>query len=121
MIRTFLAALAVCVLAACGSTTTPGAIPTPSDVADTTVLDERAALAVELAYKAETLALETAVDAGLLTGENAAKAAALDARAYAAVKAVRAAYDAGNAESYPEAILGAHAAISEALAAIKGE
>lgn len=97
-------------------------VPTgPRDVADQTILDERAALAVELAYRAAGTALEIAVDAGALTGENAAAAARLENRAYTAVLAVRAAYDTGNASTYAEAVDSAQRAVSAVLAAVKGE
>lgn len=113
----FLAPLAL--LAGC----TPAPInvpPPPVTVANSTVLDEKAATAVELSYKAMRLAMETAIDAGYLRGENARNAAELDNRAYAAVLAVRAAYSAGNAAGYDEAIGKALAAVGAAMAAVKG-
>lgn len=111
--------LAPLALSACS--TVPAVPPSPGSVADTTVLDERAAIAVESAYQAAGLALEVAVDAGLLRGENAARAAELEQRAYDAVQAVRAAYDAGNAATYAEALENARAAIAAALLAVNGE
>ena len=93
----------------------------PGEVADRTILDERAAIAVESAYQAAGTALEIAVDAGLLTGENAATAATLEQRAYTAVLAARAAYDTGNAVTYAEAVDNAQAAVYALLAAVKGE
>ena len=119
--RTILAALFLpLILAGCGLVNGITA-PAPSEYAAATILDERAALSVELAYKAERLALEVAVDAGLLTGNAAAVAADLDRRAYTAVQAVRKAYEAGNSDSYDAAILEAHAALALAMAAIRGE
>lgn len=119
MFRLFAAALLSLSLVGCGMlTTSPGA---PSEYAEQTTLDERAALSVELAYKAARLALEVAVDSGALTGNAAATAAEADRRAYAAVQAVRAAYRAGNAESYDVAITEAHAALALSLAVIRGE
>lgn len=100
-------------LASCNGLAVPPV--TPGQVADRTVLDEQAALGVELAYKAWRLALETVVDSGLLRGEKAKQVAALDNRAYAAVKAVRSAYQAGNAASYTRAVKDARAAITAAL------
>ncbi len=94
---------------------------TPSDAANGTILDERAALSVELAYKAQAKLLETAVDAGLLKGNRAAVAATFDIRAKSAVDAVRAAYDAGNAQSYNAAIDEARSAIEAAVNTISGE
>jgi hypothetical protein len=92
----------------------------PADVASTTVLDEQAALGVELAYKAFRTALEVATDAGVLRGTAATQAADLDARAYLAVLAVRGAYRSGNATSYGQAVTDARAAITAALASVKG-
>lgn len=114
----FAAALASSALGLSACATIPAR---PGEAADQTLLDERGALAVELAYRAAGVALETAVDAGSLTGERAATAARLENRAYSAVLAVRAAYDTGNAATYAEAIDEAQAAVSAALAAIKGE
>lgn len=109
-------ALAYAPLAA-GCSTIPTA---PVDLADQTVLDEQAGAGVELAYKAFRTALELAVDAGVLKGDAATKAAALDNRAYGAVLVVRKAYAAGNATDYYAATTTARAAITDALAAIKG-
>lgn len=106
-------------LAGCGLSSIAGNVPTsPGAVASQTVLDEQGALGVELAYKAFRTALEVATDAKLLRGAAATKAAALDNRAYAAVQAARAAYRAGNATTYAQAVIDARAAISTALAAI---
>lgn len=106
--RTLATAAALSLVAACVTT------PAPVTVANHTKLDEQAALAVELAYQASAQAL-------LATG--AAKrpeVKAADNRAYAAVKAVRAAYDAGNASSYTAAVESARGAVSALLTAIKG-
>jgi len=91
----------------------------PASFADRTVLDEQAALGVELAYKAARLAMETGVDAGLIKGETARRAAELDNRAFLAVATVRQAYAAGNADSYRQALTEARGAISD-LMAVKG-
>lgn len=104
-------------LAGCGLMRLPAALPAvPAAVANTTVLDEQAALGVELAYKAERIALETAVDANLLHGERATQAAALDDKAFAAVKIARRAYIAGNATDYVTAIAQARLAVADTLA-----
>lgn len=118
--RKIFAALALAIaLPACS---TLGSLPTaPSEAADRTLLDERAAIAVESGYQAVGLALEAAVDAGVLAGPDAAKAATLERRAYSAVQAVRAAYDTGNAASYETALATARAAIAAALLAVNGE
>lgn len=91
-----------------------GALPAPNTVADRTTLDERAAIGVELAYQA---AAQLALSTGAAKREDV-KAA--DRKAYAAVKAVRAAYSAGNASSYPTAAIAAHEAVAALLTAMKG-
>lgn len=116
----FAAVVPLALLAGC----TPGGVvsaPTPGQVADRTVLDERGAIAVESAYKAAGLALEMAVDTGVLRGQAATTAARYEQRAYDAVRAARAAYDAGNATSYTAALANARAAIARALLAVNGE
>lgn len=119
MRRILIATAAAFTLGACVPTL--GNIPsTPRSVADQSVLDERAAIAVEASYKAFRTVLESLVDAGMITGETATRAAELDNRAYAAVQAVRAAYRTGNAESYAAAVNEARQAIAAGLGAIKG-
>lgn len=112
--------LPLALLAGCTGTTPVNVLPPPVTVANATVLDEKAATAVELSYKAMRLAMETAIDAGYLRGENARKAADLDNRAYAAVLAVRSAYNAGNAADYNGAVANAISAVGAATAAVKG-
>ena len=115
MIRLIPLAL-LCALSAC---TPPATIPTaPGAVADKTILDENAALAAELAYKAARVALETGADAGVIRGATAARIAALDVKAYAALRVVRRAYEAGNSTSYAAALTTARAAIAELLSVI---
>lgn len=97
------------------SAATVGAV-TP---ADRTLLDEKALAGVELAYRTARIAMETATDAGLITGGRAADVAILDQRAWSAVQAARAAYAAGNATSYREAIDRALVAV-DAIAAATG-
>lgn len=103
-------------LAGCGLTGLASIPSAPVAVADETVLDEQGALAVELAYKAARLAVETAVDAGQIRGERATQVAALDNQAYAAVQTARRAYRAGNATSYGAALAEARGAIADLLA-----
>lgn len=112
MMRLILLAL-LCALPACGPISTIP--PAPGAMADKTVLDEQGALAAELAYKAARVAIETGVDAGLIRGATAARVAALDAKAYAALAVVRQAYRAGNATSYAGALTTARAAIADLL------
>jgi len=93
------------------------AVPaSPSAVASKTTLDEQAALSVELAYKAARTAVEVAVDAKLIKGDRAKQFADLDNKAYAAVKAVRAAYNAGNATDYQTGLSEARLAVADLLA-----
>ena len=88
--------------------------------ADATTLDEKAAIAVELAYQASATAILTATRAGLIEGETATKIAAADRAAYQAVLLVRATYDAGNARSYGDAAVKAVALIKNTLSLLKG-
>jgi hypothetical protein len=115
-------------LSACASMPPPeisravSALPaTPSVGANKTVLDEQAALSVELAYQASALTLRTGLRAGLIKGPDAVRAAKADQTAYSAVKAMRAAYDAGNARSYVSAVLSAREAITRSLTLLKGD
>lgn len=112
--------LAVCALSACYGASVPALPDSPAAVANETALDERAAIGAELAYEAFRTAAELAVDAGLLRGETASRVAALDNRAYQALAVARAAYDAGNAETYASALGNANSAVAEALALLKG-
>lgn len=97
-------------VASCG----PATVPPPATVSDATTLDERAAIAVELAYQAGA---QLALTTGAAKTE---RVKAADRRAFAAVKAVRAAYRAGNASTYPAAAIAAHEAVAALLLAIKG-
>lgn len=123
--RIFLAGLAVLALTSCdniGAITGPVAsVPTaPVVVADKTVLDERAGIAVETAYKAWRVAVELAVDSGVLKGPLAARIAEIDNRAYTATLAMQAAYKAGNATGYIVAGREANTAIRLGIDAIRG-
>lgn len=109
------AALALAVpIGGCHSFTS---LPTsPSNAANATVLDEQLALGVEATYKAARTAMETAVDSGVLHGANATKARTLNTQAYDAVKATRAAYDAGQQDNYIAAAGKAAGIVSNLLA-----
>jgi hypothetical protein len=97
-----LAALSLCACAAPASTI--GGLPAaPAEIADATVVDEKAALSVEIAYQAAALSVKAMAQTNIIMGTPAEKIAALDRAAYRAVRAARAAYDAGNADSYREA------------------
>ncbi len=96
-----------------------GAPASPAAVANKTTLDETALRLAETAYAAERTAIDTAADAGLLTGQNAAKAASLDNKAYAALGLARRAYSAANAADYADAISQLRDAVTGAVALIK--
>lgn len=113
-------ALALAALTACNLPDVGSVPASPGAVADKTSLDERAAFAAELAYEAFRTAAEVGVDAGLIKGERAVAIANIDSRAYQALMVARAAYEAGNAESYASALSNARAAIADGLALIKG-
>ena len=92
-------------------------VPTsPSQVADRTVIDEQGMQAVELAYKASRLAVETGVDAGFIRGPAAAKFAVLDNKAYAALGVLRGAYRTANAKGYGDALTNARQAVTDLFA-----
>jgi len=95
-----------------GCTTIPTA---PVEVSDQTVLDEQVMLAAEAAYAAAGLAVDSAIDAGLVHSERADRLAAADRAAYAALVKLRAAYRAGNAPSYQAALVEVQAAISSMI------
>jgi hypothetical protein len=99
-----------------GSLLTPPA--SPAAVANTTVLDEQAALGVELAYKAARTAVEVGVDAGLIKGARATQFAALDNKAYKAVTTARRAYQAGNATDYATGLSQARLAVADLLSLV---
>lgn len=116
--KMILAAFAALLLAGC-ATAQPVVIPaTPAPVASGPtigkvlgVADEKVMLGVEASYRATLLALNAAVDAGVLKGDNAAKALALKQVADVSVKAARSAYDAGNSPLLMERITDATAAL----------
>jgi len=93
----------------------------PRNAAEQTVLDEKAAIAVEAAWATAGTLIETGVDAGLIKGETARRVNDLDAKAERAVKAARSAYDAGNADDYNEAVIEAISIINEITALVNGE
>ncbi|MGB7407138.1 MAG: hypothetical protein WA908_01415 [Pontixanthobacter sp.] len=106
-------------LSGCGLT---GGIPdipaSPGEVADRTKLDEQAALTLTLAYTGAAKAAKLAIETGIVNNPNTIRAiGAADRRAYRAVVAVEAAYDAGNATSYANAIEEARRAIGQLLTA----
>lgn len=90
----------------------------PGQVANQTVLDEKAAIGVETAYTAAARAAAMAIRGGLVTDPaRIARIGQIDTQAHRAVQAVRAAYKAGNATSYRVAFDQAEAALKDLLAA----
>jgi hypothetical protein len=108
-------------MTACAVLETLDKAPAPVELADKTMVDEQAMLGIELAYKAARLAAETAVDAQLVRGENAARLAELDARAFQAVEIARRAYRAGNAPGFVTALGDAQGAVRDLLALANGK
>ncbi len=117
MIRLLLPLIAAALLSGCaGLGGIVSGLPSgPSTVADQTTLDERGAIAVELAYQAANKAAEALTDAGLIEGADATRVAEIDRKAFAAVQAARRAYDTGNAATYADAIREARSEIATLL------
>lgn len=106
-------------LSACNPLAIPTPPASPSAVANTTKLDEQAAISVELAYQAANRAVFFASRAGVLSADAKLRAADADNIAYKAVLGVRAAYDAGNATSYGAASVKAQQAVTTMLSITK--
>ena len=117
--KRLIGAIALLMLAAC---TTPGSIPPgPSVIADQTTMDERTVIAFDTAVSTAADLATVAVKAGLVKGANLDRLAALSAKARAAVLALGAAYRAGNATGYAEAIGQANSAIAGIRSLATGE
>lgn len=115
-----LACLAALSVAACG-TLGQTIMGGPVVVANQTKLDEQVGLSLTLAYTAAARAAALAIETGVVKDKaTIAYIGQLDQRAYGAVKAVRAAYLAGNSASYLAAISAARAAVTDLLNAIHG-
>ena len=117
MNRVLVAILLSLGLVACSAVTS--VVPSPSAIADRTVLDERHALRVEQVYQASATVVLAANRLGLIPASTRSRIKAADARAYAAVRAVRAAYDASNAKDYAAARTIAEKAVADLLAAVR--
>lgn len=92
-----------------------GLPPSPQAAANRTQLDETLLNAVEFGYKAARIAVEIMVDARQCTGTCATRFRTLNRQAFAAVQAAEAAYDAGNAPGYLEALGRARALANQLL------
>lgn len=97
-----LLALVVGAFAVTGCSNAPSS---PSEVTDQTTLDERVLLMAEASYTAFAESATTLVTAGTITGDDLDKLQELDIKAKLALDAARAAYDAGQADSFAEALL----------------
>lgn len=101
---------------------TPAAIPAgPAPLANRTTTDEKALMAIELAYKAARLAAETAADTGKLTPGHAALIADADMRAFEALAAARAAYAGAQSPDWLGAVQRFLGALEKLNTAIRGD
>lgn len=90
--------------------------PPPAALADQTKLDEQIAIGAEAMYRGARMLVEPLVDAGVIRGRTAGRFRTLNREAFDAIRAVRTAYDAGNARSYAAAAERASGAIAKLLA-----
>jgi|GEM_PF-7100749 len=95
--------------------------PAPVSLADRSVRDEQALLALELAYKLARTAGEMGLDAGVIRGQRARDLAALDNRAYLSVTLARSLYTAGNEATWHDALAEANRAVSDILPLLSGD
>lgn len=115
MKRLLIASLALA-LTSCGlNTAAPTIPPAPSTVADRTRLDEQAGLSLTLAYQAANRLGLVAIQTGLAKGAAAERIKSLDRSAFAWVERARAAYLAGNADSYAKAAAQARTLIGQII------
>lgn len=105
MLKIFLTAFAAVFLTACVPTLPSAGLPTPSTVAEQSILDEQLGIGVELGYKLWRVAVETGVKAGEIKGEKASRVAEIDLQLYNGLLAVRSAYATGNAATYSSAVV----------------
>jgi hypothetical protein len=115
-----MAALAAVSLSACApvvDAVTGG----PVTVSDKSKLDEQVGLTATLAYTAAARAAALAIQTGLVKNPaTIQRIGQLDARAYAAVQALRQAYLAVNGTAYLAALSQARQAVADLLAAVRG-
>jgi hypothetical protein len=116
MKRMLIASLALA-LTSCAGVALPGTFPPP---AERTTLDEKAGLAVTVAYQAANRLGLMAIRFGVAKGATAERIKQLDAQAFAAVQLARQAYLAGQASSYDAAIASANDLIAQITALSKG-
>ena len=118
MKRLLIASLALA-LSACALNTGLSQIPAPATVANKTTLDEKAGLAITVAYNAANRLGLLAIRTGIAKGATGEKIKALDAAAFGWVQIARTAYLAGNAASFTAAEREAKALIAEITALTK--
>jgi len=95
-------ALAIAPLASCAT------IPaSPGAIAPANTLDERIGIAATTAYSAATRAVRLARQAGFVSDADWPRVQQIDRQAFAAVEAIRSAYEARNAASYAAAVINA--------------
>lgn len=103
-------------LSACALNTPPVSLPaSPAAAADQTKLDEQAGLSLTLAYQAANRLGLVAIRSGLAKGAAAERIKSLDRSAFAWVERARAAYLAGNADSYASAAAQARTLIDQII------
>ncbi len=109
-------------LSACGATdyVAPISAVAPAAIANHTIADELARRGAEQSYKLSRSLMEMAVDSGGLKGSAAAKAAKIDKDAYAALTAVRTAYDAFNSKDLFSAAAKVSSLVDQVQAIVKG-
>lgn len=109
-------------LASCSTIEAASGLPSPSSLADRTTIDESAATLVTLAYTATAKAAALSIEAKAVRDPaTIRKIGELDTKAFAAVKAVEAAYRTANSDDYITAVRKANAAVQEFLAAFRGD
>ncbi len=115
--------LALTLGACAGGISPPASIPAaPIDLADKTTLDEATVIAFDQSVTVAANLAELAIRTGAVKGDAALnRVADASRRARAAVIALHAAYDAGNATSYAAAIRSAREAINAVQAAAMGD
>lgn len=123
MRRLFLIAALTVIAQGC---TVSGVPASPASVANSTVHDEQAGSAAELAYKAFRVGVTAFINAGEPGIVDAQKAVVagrlrtLNNQAYSYLGTVRRGYSAVNAASYSEALSQVYAAIAEGYTYIRG-
>lgn len=122
MRKLMIAAAAPIALAGCTGMGLPNSIPAaPVEIADQTVLDEQIGITVTLAYTASAKMAALLIRTGAIKDTATIRAIGVaNERGITAVEAVRAAYDAGNADSYAALLIEANRAVAD-IQALNGD